>query len=549
MKFFRIILVVSFVAGILVSCTKDYFDLKKLSGGFWNPDVAVPLVDSYLSLNDILSLSDRNGNFQVGSDNFITLVYRDNLFSLMAKDFIQIPDPASPVNLPSISVPQSVISGFNALNLIDSVPLPSFTSTINFSVAPHNIQSMNLQSGVLALRFNSTVNTRIRVRINFPSITRNGLLQSVTGVIPASQGSPVTSVVSVDLSNSIVNLVSTLAPGTSGIDYQVQMWLLKDSPTSQISGTPSLSGDLTYTQLKFKSLFGTFDLSQQQLAPYIDSVAITLFNNVAGQSNFELANPSLTFNIRNSFGIPFKGQFEVLSGFNSKTLSNVIIDLPDTMEPFNVRYPLFSEIGQTKLTSYTLSNQTSNIAAVLNSNPNFLIYKVKNLPAVNPPGNTNFVEDTSRFKLDMEINLPLEGRVNGLVFQDTIPFTFRDVQELRELELRTFITNGFPIDVKMNVYFADANNSIIAKLYETDAEPIIVAASTDASGKSVTPGYDETSTVVPFSLISKLGNVSKIFVKAVTATTDAASGKNIKLYSDYRIDVKISGRAKLSFDL
>jgi hypothetical protein len=149
----------------------------------------------------------------------------------------------------------------------------------------------------------------------------------------------------------------------------------------------------------------------------------------------------------------------------------------------------------------------------------------------------------------MEINLPLEGRVNGLVFQDTIPFTFRDVQELRELELRTFITNGFPIDVKMNVYFADANNSIIAKLYETDAEPIIVAASTDASGKSVTPGYDETSTVVPFSLISKLGNVSKIFVKAVTATTDAASGKNIKLYSDYRIDVKISGRAKLSFDL
>jgi hypothetical protein len=219
------------------------------------------------------------------------------------------------------------------------------------------------------------------------------------------------------------------------------------------------------------------------------------------------------------------------------------------MDPFTVRYPLFSELGQSKYTAYTLTNQNSNVQSVLNTAPNYLIYKVDNLPTPNPPGNLNFVEDTSRFKIDMEINLPLEGRIDGLVFQDTIDFAFQDVNELEELELRTFITNGFPIDVQMNILFADEQGNVIRKMYEADAEPVIVAATVDANGKAIAPGYDETITLIPNSLISQLSSVKKMYVKAVTSTANAASGKSVKLYSDYRIDVKISGRAKLNFEI
>ncbi len=549
MKILRPFILFVIISGLIVSCTEDYFDLKKLSGGFWKPDVAVPLVDSYLSLNDILTLSDKNGNFQVGSDNFITLVYKDNLFSLMARDFIKIPDPEVPLTIPSLNIPQSALTAFNFLSPGDSITFPAVNSTIAFSIAPHSIQTMKLHAGIIAFSLNNSLPAKIRAIIKFPSITENGVQKMITGTIPSSQGSPVTSVIAADLGQTTVELNSAFSPGTSGIDYEIQLYLIKDQSSQNINGAASLDGTLTYTQLNFKSLYGTFDLTQQQLAPNTDTVAITLFNNVVGQADFDLVNPSLRFDLQNSFGIPFKGEFELLSGLNSKSNSNIPFTLPDSMRPFNINYPLFSQLGQSKLTSYTLSRQTSNVTSVLNTNPNYLIYKVKNLPTVNPPGNINFVEDTSRFKLDMEIIMPLDGRVNGLVFQDTLPFSLREADEIEELELRTFITNGFPLDVKMNIYFADDNNNILSKLYETDAEPIIAAAAIDATGKSTIGGFQETTTIVPASVISRLSNVTKIFIKAVTSTSGAAAGKNVKFYSDYRIDVKISGRAKLNFSL
>src|ERR1035437_10877225 len=74
------------------SCIKDNFKLNKLAKTDWNPNIAVPLIYSSLTVQDILTKADHQGVVSVGNDNFCTIVYKGNLFSLKGSDLIQIPD-------------------------------------------------------------------------------------------------------------------------------------------------------------------------------------------------------------------------------------------------------------------------------------------------------------------------------------------------------------------------------------------------------------------------------------------------------------------------
>jgi len=61
------------------SCTKGYFDLDAIAEGEINPNLAVPLVNSSLTLMDIIGELDSSGLLFVDTDNFITIInYRSS---------------------------------------------------------------------------------------------------------------------------------------------------------------------------------------------------------------------------------------------------------------------------------------------------------------------------------------------------------------------------------------------------------------------------------------------------------------------------------------
>src|ERR1035437_481507 len=103
------------------SCIKDNFKLDKLAKTEWNPNIAVPLVYSSLTVQDILTKEDHQGVIIVGNDNFCTLVYKGNLFSILGSDLIQIPDQ----QMPSFSTPPAIATTM-------TTTVASYSSTIAF---------------------------------------------------------------------------------------------------------------------------------------------------------------------------------------------------------------------------------------------------------------------------------------------------------------------------------------------------------------------------------------------------------------------------------
>src|SRR3974377_176042 len=86
---------------VFFAWVKEY--RKPIAKTDYSPLLAVPLINSSLTIHDLLVKEDHNGNIQVDPYNFLTLIYRGKLFSLEADNFIQFPDQSVPFTSPALT--------------------------------------------------------------------------------------------------------------------------------------------------------------------------------------------------------------------------------------------------------------------------------------------------------------------------------------------------------------------------------------------------------------------------------------------------------------
>jgi len=75
------------------SCVKEKIDVTKSGNSSINPQYAGALVYSSLTMADIMSKANKNGQI-ADSAGFLILVYKGNLFSLPATSVVPNPMPA-----------------------------------------------------------------------------------------------------------------------------------------------------------------------------------------------------------------------------------------------------------------------------------------------------------------------------------------------------------------------------------------------------------------------------------------------------------------------
>lgn len=530
------------VISLLGSCLKGNFKLKKLADSFWEPDVAVPLVNSSMTLNNILKLSNANNNFSIGSDNFVTLVYRGNLFSLRADEVLKIPD--QPLNT-SFTFPGTALNAFDLMTMQDTFQVtPPLTTNFDFNSgsADSFIDSLYIKNCLFAINLISTFQHQLLLTINIPDAKKNGISFSQTVEVPPAGNSNITRSVNFNMANYVVKLNQNGTPNKLKMTFSFK--LIKTTSTI-LPGHNSMAIVMSLSDIAFKNLFGS--IGQKLLAPNTDTIPITLFNNGIAGGGISVTNASLDIRISNAFGIPIRATFQKFQGYNPLSITPIInIVSPLFINPLPISTP--SQIGQSASSSLSLNSSNSNINNVLTYLPHYLIYKIDALSNPPPPYPVmqNFIEDSSRFKVDVDINLPLEGTLKNLVFQDTIMFKFQEVEELQSLNLKLFFKNGFPIETKVQVYFADTMGYVLDSLLQDD---IILASGIVGNNGRVTTASEKTTEInYPEQKILNLKKVRKIYVKGTTSTFQNGS-KNVKIYSDYRLDLKISGRAKLKFKI
>jgi hypothetical protein len=150
--------------------------------------------------------------------------------------------------------------------------------------------------------------------------------------------------------------------------------------------------------------------------------------------------------------------------------------------------------------------------------------------------------------LSFEANMPL-----SIIAQD---FSIRDTADLKEtlkgldvfeyLELKIKTTNGFPLEGALDLYFADANGTILDSLVNTT---LVASGIPDATGKVVTRTENMTTFLLDKETLANIATDTKFAQKLIFVThfyTYNKGTQSVNIHTDNQLDIAIAFRAKLA---
>lgn len=528
-------LLVGAILAIALSCKKQ--DLKKIAGFNWNPDLAVPIGYADFDVYDVLAHTDSSDIVIINPLNGeIALTYNAELASFDVSAFLQLDDYSE----------QFAISAGN----LGAVAIPAFSGTLAYSTTEDvdfpmtngvELHDMIFEDGTINLNITNNFRHDIDVTLTFPDIELGGnpVVRTMhidwAGTVPNSASS------TIDLTDAHVDFT---ANGTSVNRFRVDIDVTMTGTGQPVAGTESLSIDMGLNALEFRNALGYF--GQQSIDTGGDTINIKLFNTNTTTGTFTLTNPTLTFTIDNSFGIPIDLHIDDLKSVNATDGT----EYPLTGFPSTLSLNVPATPGGTATTELELNtSNTDNLDVIITPTPKYLTYDVS--ASLNPDGptsNLNFVDRNSRFILKGELLLPLEGYAYGLTFTDTMDFTFSaDADQVEEAMFRFNCDNGFPVSFDAQAIFVDENYAPLFSLFDAP-ERLIQAGVIDGTGKVISASQKITDILLDDDQIELLDRVKYVMIVG-TAQTNEPQETVVKFFDTYKISVKLGMQLKLDVDL
>jgi len=524
------VIVFVFLSIVLVSCLKNDFDFEKVTLPTWEPNFSLPLIHSKLNLSKVLGEADAGDMLLEDPFHFLTLIYRSNIFSQEAQEVFTIANQMYAQNY-SFSLPGGMNNGDSTSG--------SYSDNIVFINTNNEIlDTLYLKEGNINLLFNSDINQNAKINIVFPTATKNGV--PLTHTINLNYtGTPFNINTNIDITG--YKLVFDHSGGTFNklpILYNVTVYNIGSPDQSPYD----FNFNLFFQNQNYSKMFGY--LNQKDYLFPMDTLSIDIFKN-SWFGNFLLEDPKLKIKISNSYGFPLNITWGLLEGINPKTPTSMA--LTNVPNPMNVNSPTI--IGHDIETVYNLDKNNSNIKDVVNIIPHYFAYLFEG--HANPSGiyTPNFVLDTSRFKVDVEMEMPLFGRAWDFIIEDTVDFTFEKIEELVYINFKINITNGFPVDSKIQIVITDSLYNPLDSLFPT-AQYVIQSANMGPAPdyKVTTPVHKYTEVNLSQTRLTNLTNARKMLIIA-TLNTKNNGNDIVKFYSDYMIDVRMAARAQLKVNL
>lgn len=523
-RFYALILLIS-----LAGCIKSN-DFDKMKDIEWNPKFALPLVSSELSITDMIKQNGTTSDFVIDNKGFVTLVYRDRLFSVSPGKMFSVPPVSFSTSHTFTAAEAALISTSGSLTL--SIPL-------DVKLTPADtirIDSLTYGKGDITLSITGTVNNNGSIALSIPEARKNGLPLNAT-ITPLANGSKI-----VDLSGYKFNLTKVSGKlSTFRLNASVT---ITNSPAGSITAGKVITFSFVQHTDNIKVLsgyFGRFFLINDKKTENLN-----IFNNAFAQGQFNLADPYLKFTFTNSIGLPVQLRFSELRGRNTITGQSLnLVGNPGLPNPISLTGPAYTS-STPKINTYTISNSATGgaLTKFLNIKPNTIVYSFYSL--TNPGGaqSENFVRDTSRLNVDVEVGLPLYGYAKNFAVQDTFDFKFDNIEEVESMLLRTIVDNEFPLDARMQVYFTDARYARLDSLVTGDPVIIPAAQVNLTTGDLVSSTKKTSEFSYPKARMNKITGSKKILVKALLNTAGSAT-QNIKIYNTYKLKVKLAVQAEI----
>jgi hypothetical protein len=155
---------------------------------------------------------------------------------------------------------------------------------------------------------------------------------------------------------------------------------------------------------------------------------------------------------------------------------------------------------------------------------------------------SHFALDTSRLIVETEFLLPLDFRSTRIAMEDTMEFEMGDpgidTSMVRQVKLTMSTVNELPIKLDLQVYLLDEFYQVLDSVFGENVV-ILAASEVDQEGKLIQAGEEANTAIFPAEKLGKLEEIRYLQVQARMNTSELGS-KDVKLYSDYSLDFKLS---------
>lgn len=441
----------------LFSCYKPKEDLTLAP---YQPTLLVPIITADLNLKDIVDPTKTNLKVTEDANGLYTFNYSAEVYSKKASDLLLVPSVSKSFNV-KLNAGQ-----VTSLPVSGSVAIP-ISGSVNFPFANGaEMNTLKIKNGSLPIQISSTIKHNVSLVLTFPYLKLNNV--PLTKTIQLVYPSQTTHNSTIDISNYILDLTAnntttnTLSyTGTATVTYKTG---------NAVNTTDQVSVNFSAQNIEYSfadGYLGSYDFNLTK-----DTVGISIFDN-AYASSIYFSDPRLKLNISNSVGCSSSlliSNVTTRSNSGPLTLTSTLVNSQQ-----QINFPSQSEIGQTKITDLLIDKNNSNITTLFNPAPKVVESSVQ--VKINPAGKTyNFITDTSYFRVNATVEIPMEGKISQLVLEDTIKgLELPDLQvdpntSVKKVDFTFAITNGFPLGAHFQMYFFDDQNKIVDSVFAEGAK-------------------------------------------------------------------------------
>lgn len=519
--------------------TNVNFELRNngnLNNVLANP--TIPLIPAYQSRSDSADLSNETVESQlVGKLVNIDISTATTPYVIDTTDYLRLRIIVKDLNA------ERATAVFPAQRVIGD------TSRVKYAFGNDiAITRFRVNEGELRIRAFSTIQDTIEFTYLLPSAIKNGEpVMVMERLIPDT-------VADTAGANIVFNLE----------DYYIDLTINGDS----VNLFPYiLNGDMLYSGVKqtmdlndsIDVFYGLFQIKPAYIEGYlgrevfsfVDSADFEFFNGIMG-GTLDLTAPKADLTIQNSIGVDGELRINSLNAYNTGTNQSASLMGSVLSSPMEVRGPRLPNVGQSVTSRFSLNPSNSNFSELISLLPNKLEFDME--VDVNKNGNPalldNFATSESRISAFLDLEVPLEGIANNLTLQDTVPLSVSSLslpEEVIDGSLKLVVSNWFPFDAGVQVYFLDQGTNTFDSLF-TNGPALIPAGQIDQSGVVQTPGEGTVNASFDQEKLENLRNQGKQAIVRFSMTTKP-DGVPVKLYTTYGIDFHLVGDFRYSVGL
>ncbi len=491
-------------AVLLIQSCQNFDNFGEIDRIDHNPEFAIPLVHSSLSIQQALDASDNISILNIAADGSMSLDYTQEQSTTKASTLLSVID----------DFPIAMIDSFT------SVPVDIFENL--------SIHKLHLKEGTLEFEIQSSHTEDLDVYISFPGITQDGSPFEVSTELKYEGSSPVVTSIN---ARSIADFELSMSNGEIEMRYEAYNNAGERVLVDLITGV-ARSWQYDYIE-------GVWN--KEEFLIQKDTVEIDIFDNwVNGEVNF--ADPQLHIHLKNSIGFPVQMKIQNMEAITHD--GNKILFSSNFEEGIDIAYPGLNEPGAEKTSTITLDKNNSNIVSILNARPKSIIYEVKGIINPNEAQEAGFVSDESQLKGIISVKLPLYGMANNFTLESISDFELDEIDEIEEAEFKIITNNGIPVDLNMQVFFTDEQETVIDSLFE-DWQQIMAAPDTGANGSVINSNEQINLVAISEARMNAIQQAKKIKIQANISTANAATTP-VRIYAEQEMEVRAGVKLKVN---